>query len=568
MPKNTPIVLLVVMVAVAVLCAQEGSLQTRYKVKYVSADAVYLEAGKNAGLSPGLTLVIRPSEQDLAEVPANGKDESATPIIAELKVVSVASVSAVCELVSAKRRIVAGEYAYMPQEEAEALIQKNALSGNRSYPVLISFTEGDPLDEEVREYVPKPPLPEINRARGRIGMDYSALRAGGINSSQVGFVFRTDISRIGGTYWNLSGYWRGRLDQRSGTGQLQTMQDVINRTYHLELSYNNPNARWVAGFGRLYLPWATSLDTIDGGYYGRKLGHNATAGVFAGTTPDPTSWSYNPNREIAGSFINFEGGSFDDFRYTTTFGFGVSALSYRIDRPFAFDEVGLFFKRYFSLYSSQQIDSPRSPIPGTKIGAGLGRSYITLRIQPNSRIAFDLNHNYFRDIPTYDPTLIATGLVDKLLFQGVSGGVRVDLPRHFEIYTNIGSSNKTGDTRNSLNQLYGVRLGRIPWTGGFQIDARYSKFASAFGSGSYRAVSVSRNFGDAIRWQTEIGSQTFLSTLTKDTGSKFLNTTADINLGRSYFMEAGFMAQRGATMSYNQFMFTFGYRFDSREKHR
>jgi hypothetical protein len=379
-------------------------------------------------------------------------------------------------------------------------------------------------------------------------------------------VFRADISRIGGTYWNLSGYWRGRFDTRSSSGQPQTVQDLINRTYHLEMTYVNPRSKWVAGFGRLYLPWATSLDTIDGGYIGRRFG-KVTAGVFGGTTPDPTSWNYSPDREIGGSFINFEGVSYDAIHYTTTFGAAMSALSWRADRPFGFTETAISYKHLFSLYNSLQADSPRTTIPGSTVKPGVSRSFVTLRFQPTHRVSFDLNHNYFRDIPTYDPQLISTGLVDKLLFQGFSGGVRVELPYRVSVYSNVGRSSRTGDTRDSWNMLYGVTLGKIPKTG-FRLDTRFSRFDSSFGSGSYRAISLSRMFGDSLRWQVEAGSQNFSSPLTADRGSRFVNTLGDFNIGGNYFMELGFTAQRGGTYDYNQWFSTIGYRFDNRGKRK
>lgn len=558
--RQIAVVIFLVSAAVSVI-AQDVELRTRFRVKYVAADAVYLEGGRNAGLADGMRLIIRPSAAEATQ--SSASDATALEDVAELKVVSVASTSAVCEVVSSRRAIVMGDLASLPADEAEALIQKRALGATRAYPAVISFTEGDPLDEEVREYVPKPPLPEINQARGRIGIDYGSLRSSGSSSSQVGMVLRADITRINGTYWNLSGYWRGRFDFRSSVGQPQTIQDLINRTYHLEMTYANPGSRWVAGFGRLYLPWATSLDTIDGGYFGRRVGHRATIGVFGGTTPDPTSWNYSPNREIAGSFINFEGGTYDAVHYTTTFGVGLSALSLRIDRPFGFTETSVSYKHVLSIYNSLQADSPRPAIPGSTIAPGISRSYLTVRVQPTHRVSFDFNHNYFRDLPTYDPQLIATGLVDKLLFQGFSGGVRVELPYRVSVYTNVGRSTRTGDAKGSWNILYGITLARIPKTG-FRLDTRFSKFDSAFGSGSYHAISLSRNFGDALRWQVETGSQSFNSTFTKDPGSHFVNTLGDFNFGGNYFMEVGFTMQRGGTLDYNQWFSTIGYRFDNR----
>ena len=174
----------------------------------------------------------------------------------------------------------------------------------------------------------------------------------------------------------------------------------------------------MAGFGRLYLPWAPSLDTIDGGYFGTPPGARAsTAGIFAGSTPDPTSWDYNPDRRIGGSFINFEGGSFDAFHYTSTSGLGVSMLKWQIDRPFVFFENTVSYKRYLSIYDSLQADSPSGKSGGPAPGPGLSRNFLTVRLQPHPRLELDFNHNYFRDIPTFDPTLIGTGCWTSICFR-------------------------------------------------------------------------------------------------------------------------------------------------------
>jgi hypothetical protein len=119
------------------------------------------------------------------------------------------------------------------------------------------------------------------------------------------------------------------------------------------LFYDNPDSNWVAGIGRLYLPWAISLDTIDGGYIGRKLGRGITAGMFAGSTPNPTSWHYSPDQRIAGSFVNAEGGTYDRFHYSTTAGLALSTLQWRLDRPYLFFENSVSYNRSVSVYPRQ-----------------------------------------------------------------------------------------------------------------------------------------------------------------------------------------------------------------------
>jgi hypothetical protein len=430
---------------------------------------------------------------------------------------------------------------------------------------VIAFSEGDPMDEEQREVIPKPPLPEVNRARGRIGMDYTLISSSGMTSlktSQVGGVMRIDMSRIAGTYWNLNGYWRGRMNALTSSGQPQSVYDLVNRTYTLGVTYMNPNSPWTAGAGRLYLPWAASLDTFDGGYFGRRFAKHTIIGGFAGTSPDPTGFNYNPNLRTAGTYIAFEAGSFDRLRFTSTEGVAVSGIDWKENRQFLFNETGLFYKRLFSIYNASQAD--KQHLPMGSIEKGLSRSFSTLRVQPASFFSIDVNHNYFRDVPTFSAALISTGLVDKFLFQGLSAGMRVDLPGRVGLYSDFGRSSRTGDTHNSLNQLYGITLGRL-WFTGIRADVRYSRFTSSFGAGNYRAASLSRSFREGlVTVEINAGKQTFISSLGAPTDYELLGSTVDLNLGAHYFLESAFNVQRGIQQSYNQWISTMGYRFDTK----
>jgi hypothetical protein len=546
------------------LAARQPNAEIRmgFKVKYVAAGAAYLEGGKNSGLSEGMKLEVR----DNLSGADSGSNEAYGPEVAQLEVLSVADTSTVAEIHDPKRDVKAGDWAYLSSEDTQTLVAQRSLSPTRKYPAVISFTEGtDPLAEEAHAEVPRPPMPDINRARGRFGFDYSTIMGQGANamtSSTLGVSVMTDITRIGGTYWNMTGYWRGRLTSTSA-GQQQTLQDLINRTYHLGMFYDNPDSHFVAGFGRLFLPYATSLETIDGGYVGFRVSKVATLGVFAGSTPDPTSYSYNPQQELGGTFVNFQGGSFDDFRYSDTFGMGVEMLKWKINRPFVFGENTLSYKRAFSLYSAVQADSPAGNPQVSAPGAGLSRSFTTFRVQPLRWIEFDLNHTYFRDIPTYDPNLIGTGLLDKYLFQGFSAGTRIEVIKDIFLYTTLGRSNRSGDKASSLNQLYGITFGHLPGTK-IRTDVHYSKFSSAFGSGSYEAASVSRSFHDSFRWEILAGKQSFVSSFVTDNSSHFVTGNLDLPIGTHYYIQSGFTWNRGAGQNYNQALFSFGYRFDTR----
>lgn len=544
--------------------SDDPSLRTVFRVKYVADGVAYLEGGRTQGLTEGMKLLVEDSNHPAKQ--GESVNASDPRIVAELEVSAVADTSAVTDIHSPKRPVKVGDLAYLSTSDAETLVQQRTLSATRQYPVVVSFTEGDTLDEEARQEVPRPPLPSVNRARGRIGFDSIETLSHGantVNSTDLGVVFRGDITRIAGTHWNLSGYWRGRLTKESAAAQ-KTLQETLNRTYHLNMTYDNPNSAIVAGFGRLYLPWAPSLDTIDGGYFGVHLSKGTILGVFGGSTPDPSSWDYSPDRVISGAFVNFDGGDYNAFHYSSTAGAGISMIKWAIDRPFLFLEDSVSYKRTIAVYESAQFDDPKGNTATPSPGPGLGRNFFTLRVNPLSRLELDANYNYFRDVPTFDTTLLGTGLLDKFLFQGFSAGGRLEVLPQIWLSSTLGRSTRSGDAKSSINQMYGITFGRLPVVK-LRADLHYSRFNSAFGDGHYESFSLSRQVNDRLRLEALIGQQNFGSTLTLANRSRFLTGTIETILGPHYYLQGIFTTNRG-DLSYDQVMFSIGYRFDNRRK--
>src|SRR5579863_6187011 len=542
-----------------------AQMRTEFRVQYVNGKNAYIDSGREAGLQEGTALVVK---QDPTKTSA-GNTAIEPGIIAKLKVVAVASASAVCEVESTSRDVIPGDVLSLPDSEVSKLVEKNALGNTRQYPMVISFSAGDPLDEEVRETLPRPPLPEVNQIRGRIGFDVSSIREigqGASVSNSYGMVFRADFTRIFGTHWNLNGYWRGNLRQNSSAYQ-SSIQDLVNRTYLMSLTYMNPESRWSAGIGRLYVPYANSLETIDGAYGGMQFAKHAMLGMFAGSTPDPTAWDYNPQRRIGGLYVNAHGGSFDSFRYSSSTGYGVELLKWTVNRPFVFTENDFSFKRFFTLYHSMQIDRPSANPGMTAIRTGLGQSLLSVRIEVHPRVTLDLTDTYFRDVPTYDPTLVGTGLLDKYLYQGINGGARVQFPYHVTGYFSVGSSSDSTDPKNALNKMFGATVASI-WKTGLTADARFAQFESSFASGKYTTITVSREMLDNLRLNLQFGKYAYTSTVASNSDSSFVNLLFESNLGARLFFESMYTIQRGGTLNYNQWTSTLGFRFDNRARSR
>jgi len=536
-----------------------------FHVKYVSEGSVYLDAGRNAGLEEGMILHLvhaDPNGGTTDAVRFQGKEP-----IADVRVFSVADSSSAAEIIKSREDSIAGDIAYLDIESVHAREDKVNAVESENYPVVVTFSYGDPLDEEIRATAaPANSGASIgNQVRGRIGLDYGNLsEPGGISSRQVGLLIDADMSRIGGTHWNFTGYWRGDLNTQnsgnSGEPTPATLNDLLNRTYHLGLYYQNPDSIVTMGVGRLFLPYAPSLSTIDGAYFGYRITSRLTTGVFGGSTPDPTSWSYAPNQNIAGTFVNYEKGDFDHLRFNDTFGLAMTSIAWHIAREFAFAENTISVGRLFSVFNSLQMDAARTALGGATYNTGLTQSFSSVRFQPIPLLTFDLNHNYLRNLPTFDPALISTGLLDQFLFQGLSGGVRVDLPYRIAVSTDVGRSKSSTDTSSSWNQMYGLTFGEIRNTG-LQLDLRYTKFNSSFGQGDYQFISLSRAIGDRFHVQLQGGTQHLNSAFSTNTSSKFVTSTVDWTIGPRYFFEGLFSWNMGTAMNYQQTNFTFGYRF-------
>jgi hypothetical protein len=177
-----------------------------------------------------------------------------------------------------------------------------------------------------------------------------------------------------------------------------------------------------------------------------------------------------------------------------------------------------------------------------------------------------LNYNYFRQIPSFNLTLVGTSLLDKYLFQGFSAGGRVEVMNQVWLSTNLGRSTGSGDAKASLNQMYGITFGRLPWIG-LRADGHYAKFNGSFGTGSYESISLSRQLHERLRLEVLVGQQNFISTLTSNTRGRFITGTVETTLGPHYYLQSNFTTNRG-DMSYDQMMLSIGYRFDNKQRRR
>jgi hypothetical protein len=230
---------------------------TVFKINYVGDKTVYLDGGRNADLQDGMKLSVVEAPPD--GVIAEGIQYRGYEHVAEVVVSSVSDSSALCDVVKADREVKVGQAAFLTPESVHDRRQAELATDEDKYPILMTFTYGDPLDEEVRETreAQVTRLTPMQRSQGRIGFDYGGTNEpGGFSSRQMGLVIDADMRNIGGTFWNFVGSWRGNFGTSNTTlagSGTQTLTDLVNRTYRIGLTYQSPYSPVTLGVGRLFL---------------------------------------------------------------------------------------------------------------------------------------------------------------------------------------------------------------------------------------------------------------------------------------------------------------------------
>jgi len=126
-----------------------SSAKNFFHVKYISEGAIYLDAGHNEGLKEGMLLhICRP---DLKGGTTDAVRFQGQEPIANVRIFSVADTSAAAEIIKTHEDLVVGDIAYLDIESAHLRQKEADALESENYPAVVSFSYGDPLDEEIRE---------------------------------------------------------------------------------------------------------------------------------------------------------------------------------------------------------------------------------------------------------------------------------------------------------------------------------------------------------------------------------------------------------------------------------
>jgi hypothetical protein len=279
-----PGILATVLVAAVVLAAGRAAAQADAAcgVRYVSAEHVYLDAGRLAGLEVGAAVrVVRDGTE-----------------IAELAVVHVADHSASCRVVTVTEDVVPGDRAFFTSvRPATATIDTTA--GPARTRAL------RPPAERTRRAAPPGP-----RLSGSVALRMERLDETGdvgLASTVWTLPFRLRVRELG-RGWELRARGNLRRYLRDGYGPAITDREWRNRIYEIAMVRDGRREDWHFAFGRITTRATAAAGVFDGLAVNRRVGGTVRVGAFGGLAPAWQDFGFGSDDRLFGLTMAYAGG--------------------------------------------------------------------------------------------------------------------------------------------------------------------------------------------------------------------------------------------------------------------
>ncbi len=397
-----------------------------FTVQYLSADSVYLDGGRAAGLEEGRRLQVL---------------EGST-VVAELEVLYAAEHSASCRTLSESRPLRPGDRAVLVG--APASPPPAAVEASTPEPA----DPAAPLPEPAEDADEAPPAPWA-RVHGSASLGYYRSTDG----------FETDLdyqertARIDLRAYDIAGQpltfaLRGRLRQdiRSRELSLRTPKSVrTDRIYELALRYDPPDGRVGFELGRIGVSRFVGIGYLDGVLGRYRVRPRVEVGAFGGRQADIANLDGTGNK--FGGFVRLSpGGRYSRGGYDVLLAFVRENADGDVSREYLSLESRFAGGGRWSVFQRAELDIHRG---WREEVTGKGYQFSNIGLTGNLRVtpttwAF-LSYSGLRNYRYYRNRLVPEDVFDSLLRQGLRAGLNLAKPGGFGATAGFGMSLKEED---------------------------------------------------------------------------------------------------------------------------
>jgi len=390
----------------------------RSAVNYVSADAIYINAGRIAGVTVGAQI----------EVFRNGAR------IAVIEAIHVSSHSASCKIISKTADPAVGDTIGFQPVAFEAIPEPAAVPRE---------SIGSPVQRTARVhgYVSlQNTWIEDQTGMGRsMQLPSMSLRLLGDNlfgtSARLAIRERTRF------------YPQPRTDGRSWSHRLS----------EFAVRYGDPRVGTSGGFGRMTIDEVHGLGNIDGGFVSIPISEHYRVGAVAGMDPPPVNVTLQTERSKAGTYVRWERSGERGSHAAVTAALSGSYVDNTVNREFIYLQGAFANTGTVYLYQSVEVDINRQ----WRMDANGGRLSFanlltTATITPFEFLSLDANYDARQNVHNFETIATPDSLFDDATYRGQSGGATVSFPHAVQFRINGGVRHR--GRSEETNRYYAMSL--------------------------------------------------------------------------------------------------------------
>ncbi len=517
-----------ILLAAALLCVTGAAFaddQEAPAINYISADAVYLNSGRHAGLEIGSRV----------KVVREGRT------IAILEVIHVSSNSASCRIVEQTEAPRVGDAAIFTAVAVPPAPAATLQAGGATRLTGVPRTEN-----VVSGYV------EFQNVlqRDLTGSDLSSL--------QPAIAARILVKNVGGSGGNLR--FRDRIryyhrDQPAGASI--ESGEWYHRLTELSFVVDTPGATLNWGVGRLIAPHMIGVGIVDGGYVSYAFAKYLRAGVSGGLTPDLIDLTVSSDNAQAGGFVAFDYEAARRWRFISSASLMGRYQSGTVSREFVYWQNSFNYYRYFAVFQSVEVDFNRD---WRRDAAGEAATFTNFYLMASGEVteyaSLDLAFDSRKNVRVYETKETPDSLFDDVTHNGYRGGVTFHLPRSVTL-RGYGGLRYIDGRRTNRYFAGWARAARLPWRG-HSVWIRYA-YADARTVTGHRPA-VEYRFPAGRRTRIDVGAGGYIYEQgTRVTSSYHADLGANYTRGR-YFASGSYRQYFGGNLESILFFLNVGLR--------
>lgn len=537
--------------------SDEKEARREFRVRYVSAEAIYFNGGTELGVQAG----------DKVWIMRNGE----RVVQLEIKYVSEHSASCLLETEQRQASVVAARLLPVRVEDAVLWMIPLAEFQKRMRPAEAE-TKAQPATSPRKMLGATTAAPKryiAARSRNNLLHGQVSLQTfGQKDRSPQPFDFfessaylRFTMERLGGTPVRLVTRMRVSQSFRAVyAGDLQR-QAWSQRVYEIALEYAAAGAPFEFALGRMLRNDLRGVGYLDGLTLAYRVHPNWKLGVFAGAQPDFYRPGFRFVEKKYGGFVQAQK-SFNETSNVALMAAGIGQYQQgHINREYLAAQIDCNWMRHFFLTQYVELDLNRAW--RSTLGAGrlaMSNAYFSASYYPASRFSCGLSYDTRRLIRTWETRTLADSLFDQNLRQGWRANVALQ-PNALVRFALDGGWQGQNEASAIYSAGASAQCSNL-WRSGVSVSARFSYFGNAQAAGYYPALDVTRGFGGIV--YATLGAGTYLyrngNANTKQ-ANPWERLRLDFNLSRRFYLSSTVENFHGDTMRFVRGFADLGWRF-------